>query len=69
MLAETTSVSEEQLEIESSSVAKLIVKLKDKYPELNNLDFKIAVDQRLVSNEDHIHAEAEVALLPPFAGG
>lgn len=39
------------------------------YPELAEQRFRLAVDQRMVDAHDRVEAAAEVALLPPFAGG
>ncbi len=69
MLAETTKVSEEKLHTDTCTVAQLVEKLKQQYPKLNDTDFKIAIDQQLVGLNHNISTEAEVALLPPFAGG
>ncbi|GAA4272888.1 MoaD/ThiS family protein [Aquimarina gracilis] len=69
MLAEATAITEEQLHIDVCSVAELLNTLKDEYPKLRDKDFKVAVNQELVGNNYTINTEAEVALLPPFAGG
>ncbi len=69
MLAEATAIAEEQLDTNSCSVSELVEKLKNQYPKLTDKDFKIAVDQQLVDYNHIINTEAEVALLPPFAGG
>ncbi len=69
VLAEATTISEEQLQIDTCSVSELLKKLKNQYPKLNDKDFKVAINQQLVDNQYVINNEAEVALLPPFAGG
>ncbi len=69
MLAEATTISEEQLQIDACSVSELLKKLKNQHPKLNDKDFKVAINQQLVDNQYVINNEAEVALLPPFAGG
>ncbi len=69
MLAEATSITEEQLQTEACSVSDLLKKLKNQYPKLNDKDFKVAINQELVNNNYRIDNEVEVALLPPFAGG
>lgn len=69
MLAEATSITEEHLQIDSCSVSELLASLKTQYPELHNKDFKVAINQELVTNDYMINQEAEIALLPPFAGG
>ncbi|SHJ30570.1 MoaD/ThiS family protein [Aquimarina spongiae] len=69
MIAEATTMPEEQLQIEHCSVSELLEKLKIAHPKLNHMDFKVAVDQQLVQENYTITKEAEIALLPPFAGG
>ena len=69
MLAEATSTTEEHLQTDVCSVSDLLKKLKNQYPKLNDKDFKVAINQELVNNNYIIDNEAEVALLPPFAGG
>lgn len=69
MLVEATAINEEQLQIETCSVTDLLKKLKSLHPKLGDKNFKIAIDQQLVNNDYIIDNEAEIALLPPFAGG
>ncbi len=69
MLAEVTAIHEEQIQIDSCSVAQLLEKLKDQYPKLGQNDFKVAVNQQLVDHTYSINNQVEIALLPPFAGG
>lgn len=69
MLAEATSTTEERLQIDICSVSDLLEKLKNQYPKLSDKDFKVAINQELVNSDYLIDNEAEVALLPPFAGG
>ncbi len=69
MLAEATAITEEQLHTESCSVSQLLEKLQHQYPKLSDKDFKVAINQQLVNHNHIITTEAEVALLPPFAGG
>ncbi|WP_109302364.1 MoaD/ThiS family protein [Aquimarina sp. AU474] len=69
MLAEATTIHEEQIQTEACFVSELIKKLKDQYPKLHQNDFKVAVNQQLVDHNYFINNQTEVALLPPFAGG
>ncbi len=69
MLAEATSITEEQLQIDNCSVSELVEKLIHQYPALDKKDFKVAVNQQLVNHNYIINNKAEIALLPPFAGG
>lgn len=69
MLAEATSTTEEVLETKICSVFELVKTLKHQHPKLANTNFKIAVDQQLTDLNFIIKTNAEIALLPPFAGG
>ncbi len=69
MLAEATTITEEEIHTDVCSVAQLVEKLKNQYPKLSDKDFKIAINQELVDQNHMITTETEVALLPPFAGG
>jgi len=69
MLAEATSISEEKVQTDVCTVVQLLDKLKQQYPKLNDNYFKVAVNQKLVAPNHKITSEAEIALLPPFAGG
>lgn len=68
MLTEITNRSDESLEFSGSTVNDLLTQLTATYPLLGNKDFKVAVDQVIVSN-DHKITHPEIALLPPFSGG
>ncbi len=67
-IAEVTAKQEEQIEIEETSISKLLELLYSKYDGLKSKDFQIAQNQELVSLEGEITG-AEIAILPPFAGG
>ncbi|GGX18962.1 MoaD/ThiS family protein [Aquimarina muelleri] len=69
LLAEVTATTEELLETETCSVFELVKTLKNQYPKLGDTNFKIAVDQQLIDLNYIIETNAEIALLPPFAGG
>ena len=69
MLAEATTIAEEHLQTEVCSIFELVEKLKIQYPKLANVNFKVAVDQQLADFNHIIYDNAEIALLPPFAGG
>ena len=43
--------------------------LHEKYPQLVQLDFAIAVDRKIIRENAPLRPGAEVALLPPFSGG
>ena len=67
-LAEVTQKEEECIEFSKHSVSDLVESLFVKYPDLKNKDFKVAQNNELVSADAKITG-AEIALLPPFAGG
>jgi len=68
MLTEVTQCQEETIEFKHQKVSDLLTKLFEKYPLLKGHSFQIAQNQKIVNNEAII-SEAEIALLPPFAGG
>ncbi len=68
MLAEVTGRASEHLEISKISVAELKQSLFEKYPDLQQKDFRIAQNQELVSDETLLTGQ-EIAVLPPFSGG
>jgi len=67
-IAEVTNTQEESLEFSGSLVSELLETLHSKYDTLKTKDFQIAQNQELVSIETKLTG-AEIALLPPFAGG
>ncbi|GAA4970430.1 MoaD/ThiS family protein [Algibacter aquimarinus] len=67
-IAEVTQKEEEQLEVYEGKISALLNVLHSKYDTLNDKDFQIAQNQELVSLETELTG-AEIALLPPFAGG
>lgn len=71
MLAEAIGKQEELVEVTSQqiSVSDLTLMLLKKYPPLNLMSFKVALNQTIVGENDMINERDEIALLPPFAGG
>lgn len=67
-IAEVTQKEEEQLKVSKGSVSGLLNTLNTKYSDLKNKDFQIAQNQELVDLDTELTG-AEIALLPPFAGG
>jgi molybdopterin converting factor small subunit len=51
------------------SGAQLRAAACDRWPQLAQQRFSIAVDQTLVGDEQIVSSGSELALLPPFAGG
>lgn len=48
---------------------ELLVVLKEQYPPLQNLQFAVAVDKKLVQQNKPLRGDETIALLPPFSGG
>ncbi len=69
-IKELTTVSSEHLEFEEGiSVQELIDQLTVSYPHLAFESFQISVNRNLVEFSYILTEDADVALLPPFAGG
>ena len=60
--------SEIQLE-DVHDIDSTICVLFEKYPVLNDYTFRIAVNQKILSDNQTLSDNDVVALLPPFAGG
>lgn len=69
MLAERIGLDEETVALAGSTVAALRAELHERHPVLIGLSFRIAVDHELAADQAIVPIGAEVALLPPFAGG
>jgi len=68
LLAELTETNEEQIQFSGSIISEVLDLLFLKYPELKHKDFKVALNQEIVSMETFVSNE-DIALLPPFSGG
>ncbi len=44
-------------------------KLEEMYPLLKGMQYQIAVDKKIMHGETALSEDAEIALLPPYAGG
>ncbi len=55
--------------LDSLTVGDLKKDILEKYPVLRDRKFQIAVNQQIADESFPIPPQAEVALLPPFAGG
>jgi molybdopterin synthase sulfur carrier subunit len=70
MLSEITGQASEQWVVEENlTVGKFRQKVEDKYPLLRDKKFKIAVNKQIADDFITVPHQAELALLPPFAGG
>lgn len=69
-IAEKLGLGSEEIELSQDANSDELIKiLTEKYPVLQSLTFNIAVDQELVRKAVELKDGAEIALLPPFAGG
>ncbi len=70
MIAEGVGQSFETWQMpEPLTVGELKAQLLEKYPVLRDRKFQLAVNHQLVDEALPIPPQAEIALLPPFAGG
>ena len=69
MTAEASGKEEEELSNHYSSIKELKTDLLNKYPDLEKMNFKIAVNQTIIDGGCDLVGNEEIALLPPFAGG
>lgn len=70
MLAEATGQAEETWALDHAvTVGEFRRLITEKYPQMREKKFKIAVNQRIAEDYLPIEPAAEIALLPPFAGG
>ena len=70
MLAEAAATT--QLEINDfrgKSIMDLRKVVEEKYPQLKNMTYKIAVNKKIAKENETLNKTDEVAFLPPFAGG
>ena len=68
LLTEVTHCNEEQIDFSGTKVSELLDSIYLKYPKLKETDFQIAQNNNITNDETEI-SSAEIALLPPFAGG
>ena len=70
VLAEIAGKSNELLEWDEGQNTDDVRKvLFEKYPALREKKFKLAVNQQIINGLTEVPTSADVALLPPFAGG
>lgn len=68
MIAEQIGMQEEWLTWDQPP-SDLKTFFREKYPSLQNMSFQTAVNHELTTRVDDSIEIAEIALLPPFAGG
>ena len=66
MVAEALNKEAEELDLDVLRVSDIENIYNSK---LNDINFKVAVNQKLVESTHQLKGNDEVALLPPFAGG
>ena len=70
MIGDAASRDSEIINInESVTVEELKNVILQKHPKLKKLDFQIALNLTIAGKDDRVNDKAEIALLPPFAGG
>lgn len=68
MVAEKIGLAELAID-HSGDSSELLEVLLVKFPVLKSVKFSLAINKKLVSGNQVIPADAEIALLPPFSGG
>ena len=69
MIAEAIGKNEESFNFSGKTIADLDVILKNNTPKLDTMNYKFAVNQAMVTQDEILNDNDEIALLPPFAGG
>lgn len=69
VIAEKANIANETLSYPQIEVDTLIKDLELKYEWLKNINYKVAVNQSIVTENILINSNDEIALLPPYSGG
>ena len=69
MIAEAIGKNEESFDFSGKTVADLDVVLRSNTAKLGAMNYKFAVNQAMVAQDEILKDNDEIALLPPFAGG
>jgi len=59
----------DRIEIQADSVGSLHTILRSRIPELEKMRYAIAIDRKVVQEDQALAGTEEIAVLPPFAGG
>ncbi len=59
--------SQRLLQVKDTDSLRML--LFEQYPRLQHVKFMIAINNKLVSDNQPIPADARIALMPPFSGG
>jgi molybdopterin synthase sulfur carrier subunit len=54
---------------EVKSVNDLRLSILDEFPEIEHYNYRISLNNEIISNDRLLNDKDEVALMPPFAGG
>lgn len=57
------------LELEAENSDELLNRLNEKFPLLKDLKLRIAVNQKIISENTDLKNNDVVALMPPYSGG
>jgi sulfur-carrier protein len=52
-----------------SSINDLKIRILDEYPEIENYNYRISLNNTIIEGNCILNENDEIALLPPFAGG
>lgn len=69
IIADLIGSHEEHINFNALEEIKLDQYFENKYPEIKNIKYQIAVNQSISNNSKSTDKLTEIALLPPFAGG
>lgn len=56
-------------EFEAENSDELLTQLNEKFPQLEDLKLRIAVNQTIISENTELKNNDVVALMPPYSGG
>lgn len=55
--------------MEAKSINDLKLKILDDFPEIEHYNYRISLNNEILSSDRILNDKDEIALLPPFAGG